>query len=206
MELIDEIVEARNFREAWMSVRRNHGAAGMDKMSVEELDVYMPAHIEELKSLIKSKQYKPSPVRCVYIPKSNCKQRPLGIPTVVDRVVQQSAPQVLSKLYEPVFSDHSYGFRPNRSCHKAIGKVLEFLNEGYEWVVDFDIEKYFDTVNHDKLISIFREQVNDSSTLHLIRSFLKAGVLEDGLVHAPQRESLQAAAYLQSFPISTLTN
>ena len=123
MELIDEIVEARNFREAWMSVRRNHGAAGMDKMSVEELDVYMPAHIEELKSLIKSKQYKPSPVRRVYIPKSNGKQRPLGIPTVVDRVVQQSAAQVLSKLYEPVFSDHSYGFRPNRSCHKAIGKV-----------------------------------------------------------------------------------
>lgn len=117
MELIDEIVEARNFREAWMSVRRNHGAAGMDKMSVEELDVYMPAHIEELKSLIKSKQYKPSPVRCVYIPKSNCKQRPLGM------VVQQSAAQVLSKLYEPVFSDHNYGFRPNRSCHKAIGKV-----------------------------------------------------------------------------------
>ena len=206
MELIDEIVEARNFREAWMSVRRNHGAAGMDKMSVEELDVYMPAHMEELKSLIKSKQYKPSPVRRVYIPKSNGKQRPLGIPSVVDRVVQQSAAQVLSKLYEPVFSDHSYGFRPNRSCHKAMEKVLGYLNEGYEWVVDFDIEKYFDTVNHDKLISIFREQVNDSSTLHLIRSFLKSGVLEDGLVHAPQRESLKAAAYLQSFPISTLTN
>ena len=89
MELIDEIVEARNFREAWMSVRRNHGAAGMDKLSVEELDVYMPAHMEELKSLIKSKQYKPSPVRRVYIPKSNGKQRPLGIPSVVDRVVQQ---------------------------------------------------------------------------------------------------------------------
>lgn len=184
MELIDEIVEARNFWEAWMSVRRNHGAAGIDKMSVEALDVYMPAHIEEIKSLIKSKQYKPSPVRRVYIPKSNGKQRPLGIPTVVDRVVQQAAAQVLSRLYEPVFSDHSYGFRPNRSCHQAIGKVLEYLNEGYEWVVDFDIEKYFDTVNHDKLISILREQVNDSATLHLIRSFLKAGVMEEGLVHA----------------------
>jgi group II intron reverse transcriptase/maturase len=184
MELINEIVEAKNFWEAWMSVRRNHGAAGIDKMTTEALDVYMPAHMEEIKTSIREKRYKPSPVRRVYIPKSNGKQRPLGIPTVVDRVVQQATAQVLSKLYEPLFSDHSYGFRPNRSCHKAMGKVLEYLNEGYEWVVDFDIEKYFDTVNHDKLISILREQVNDSATLHLIRSFLKAGVMENGLVHA----------------------
>ena len=184
MELIDEIVEERNFREAWMSVRRNHGAAGMDKMSVEALDVYMPAHIEEIKASVKGKRYKASPVSRVYIPKPNGKQRPLGIPTVVDRVVQQAAAQVLGKVYEPVFSDHSYGFRPNRSCHKAMERVLGYLNEGYEWVVDFDIEKYFDTVNHDKLISILREQVNDSATLHLVRSFLKAGVMEEGLVHA----------------------
>ena len=186
MELINEIVEAKNFWEAWMSVRRNHGAAGIDKMTTEALDVYMPAHMEEIKTSIREKRYKPSPVRRVYIPKSNGKQRPLGIPTVVDRVVQQATAQVLSKLYEPLFSDHSYGFRPNRSCHKAMGKVLEYLNEGYEWVVDFDIEKYFDTVNHDKLISILREQVNDSATLHLIRSFLKAGVMEEGLVHATE--------------------
>ena len=184
MELIDEIVEERNFREAWMSVRRNHGASGMDKMSVEALDVYMPAHIEEIKASVKGKRYKASPVRRVYIPKPNGRQRPLGIPTVVDRVVQQAAAQVLGKVYEPVFSDHSYGFRPNRSCHKAMERVLGYLNEGYEWVVDFDIEKYFDTVNHDKLISILREQVNDSATLHLVRSFLKAGVMEEGLVHA----------------------
>ena len=184
MELIDEIVEERNFREAWMSVRRNHGASGMDKMSVEALDVYMPAHIEEIKASVKGKRYKASPVRRVYIPKPNGKQRPLGIPTVVDRVVQQAAAQVPGKVYEPVFSDHSYGFRPNRSCHKAMERVLGYLNEGYEWVVDFDIEKYFDTVNHDKLVSILREQVNDSATLHLVRSFLKAGVMEEGLVHA----------------------
>ena len=184
MELIDEIVEERNFREAWMSVRRNHGASGMDKMSVEALDVYMPAHIEEIKASVKGKRYKASPVRRVYIHKPNGRQRPLGIPTVVDRVVQQAAAQVLGKVYEPVFSDHSYGFRPNRSCHKAMERVLGYLNEGYEWVVDFDIEKYFDTVNHDKLVSILREQVNDSATLHLVRSFLKAGVMEEGLVHA----------------------
>ena len=146
MELIDEIVEARNFREAWMSVMRNHGAASIDKIPVEVIDVYRPCHIEEIKSLIKSKQHKPFPVKRVYIPKSNGKQRPLGIPTVVDRVVQQVASQVLSKLYEPVFSDPSYGSRPNRSCHKAIGRVVEYLNDGYEWVVNFDIKKYFDTV------------------------------------------------------------
>ena len=186
MELIDEIVEARNFWEAWMSVKRNHGAAGVDKMPTEELDVYLPKHMDEITASIREKRYKPSPVRRVYIPKPNGKKRPLGIPTVIDRVVQQAAAQVLSKVYEPVFSDHSYGFRPKRSCHMAIRKALEYMNEGYEWVVDFDIEKYFDTVNHDKLISILREQVNDSATLHLIRSFLKAGVMEEGLVHATE--------------------
>ena len=183
MKLINEIVEARNFWEAWVSVKRNHGAAGIDKMPTEELDVYLSKHMDEIVSSICDKKYKPSPVRRVYIPKPNGKQRPLGIPTVVDRVVQQAAAQVLSRVYEPVFSDNSYGFRPQRSCHMAIHKALEYLNDGYEWVVDFDIEKYFDTVNHDKLISILREQVNDSATLHLVRSFLKAGVMENGLVH-----------------------
>lgn len=184
MELVNEIVEARNFWEAWMSVRRNKGAAGIDNMSVDILDVYMPQHMDEIKQSICRKQYKPSPVRRVFIPKPNGKQRPLGIPTVVDRVVQQATAQVLNRIYEPLFSEHSYGFRPNRICHQAINQALDYLNAGYEWVVDFDIEKYFDTVNHDKLISILREQVNDSATLHLIRSFLKSGVMEGGLVSA----------------------
>ena len=182
MELIDRILSDGNIEAAIHAVKSNRGAAGIDKMTVDALEGYFAMHGEEIKEQIRAKKYQPQPVRRVYIPKANGKQRPLGIPTVVDRVIQQAVAQVLSRGYERYFSEYSYGFRPNRDCHKAIGKVLEYLNEGCEWVVDLDIEKYFDTVNHDKLISILRERINDAPTLHLIRSFLKAGVMEGGLV------------------------
>ena len=189
MELIEWILQDRNIDEAVKAVKRNKGAAGIDEMMVDELDEYFVKHKEEIKSQIRGKRYKPSPVRRVYIPKANGKQRPLGIPTVVDRVVQQATAQILSLGYDKYFSDSSYGFRPNRDCHQAIGKALGYLNEGYEWVIDLDIEKYFDTVNHDKLISILRERINDACTLHLIRSFLKAGIMEDGLT-SPNEEGV----------------
>ena len=184
MELIEKILSEENLQKAIRKVKKNKGAPGVDKMTVQEVEEWFNQYKEELISKILNKQYKPMPVKRVYIPKPNGKQRPLGIPTVVDRVILQAMLQVLSEIYEPIFSDHSYGFRPNRSAHMAMGEVLGYLNAGYEWIVDLDIEKFFDTVNHDKLISILRERVNDSRTLHLIRAYLQAGVLDKGLVRS----------------------
>ena len=186
VELIDRILDDENIEAAIRAVQRNQGAPGIDKMPVGTLKSYFAEHGEEIKGQIRAKKYQPQPVRRVYIPKANGKMRPLGIPTVVDRVIQQAIAQVLSRGYERYFSEYSHGFRPNRSCHTAMEKVLAYLNEGYDWVIDLDIEKYFDTVNHDKLISILRERINDATTLHLIRSYLRAGVMEDGLVSATE--------------------
>lgn len=182
MELIDQILSQSNLKEAIKRVKANKGAAGVDKRTIYEIDDYFKKHQVEIKQSIRAMKYKPQAVRRVYIPKANGKKRPLGIPTVVDRVIQQAISQVLMKIYDPEFSAYSYGFRPKRSAHDAMEQVLEYLDEGYQWVIDLDIEKYFDTVNHDKLISTLREQINDKTTLHLIRSFLKAGIMEDGLV------------------------
>jgi len=196
MEIIDWILQDKNLDEAIKAVKRNKGAAGIDKMTVDDLDAYFALHRDEIKVQIREGKYKPSPVRRAYIPKENGKKRPLGIPTVVDRVIQQATAQVLALGYDRYFSDNSYGFRPNRNCHQAVEKALQYLNEGCEWVIDLDIEKYFDTVNHDRLISILRERVNDAKTLRLIRQFLRAGVMEDGL------ESLSEEGVPQGGPLS----
>ena len=182
-ELIDLILMPQNIRGAIKDVKQNKGAPGIDKMTVEEIEGYFALHDSEVIRRILNKEYRPQPVRRVYIPKPNSdKMRPLGIPTVIDRVVQQMVARVFTHVFDKTFSDHSYGFRPNRDCHKAMAEALRYLNEGRTWVIDFDIEKYFDTVNHDKLISILREKTNDAIILHLVRSFLKAGVMDDGLV------------------------
>lgn len=181
MRLIEEMFTEENIEKAIRKVKSNKGAPGIDKMTVNEIDEYFKEKGKEIIQSIKQMKYKPMPVRRVYIPKENGKQRPLGIPTVVDRVIQQAIAQKLSEIYEPYFSEYSFGFRVGRSAHDAMENVLEYLNEGYEWVIDMDIEKYFDTVNHDKLISKLRERVNEKEVLHLIRSFLRAGVMEEGL-------------------------
>lgn len=182
MKLMEVILQDENLEEAIKRVKSNKGVAGVDKMTVDEIDEYFKSNKETIKKQILEKKYRPQPVRRVYIPKSNGRKRPLGIPTVVDRVIQQAIAQVLTKIYDDTFSDNSFGFRPNRSAQNDIMRTLDYLNEGYEWVVDLDIEAYFDTVNHDKLISILRERVFDSATLHLVRKFLQAGIMEKGLV------------------------
>ena len=191
MRLIDEILSDSNIDRAILQVKRNKGVSGVDKMTVDELDEYFYKHRREIRYSILNKKYKPQSVKRVYIPKPNGKKRPLGIPTVVDRVIQQAVAQVLMKKLDSSFSEFSYGFRPRRSAQMAVLKTLEYINEGYDWVIDLDIEAYFDTVNHDKLISILREKnVNDSTTLHLIRKFMQAGIMDDGLVK-PSRVGVQ---------------
>ena len=186
MELMEMILSQKNMEEAMKAVKSNKGAPGIDNMTVNEIDAYFKENMDEVKTSIWNKKYKPLPVRRVYIPKPNGKERPLGIPAVRDRVIQQAVAQVLITVYDEHFSNHSYGFRPNRSAHGAMEEALSYLNEGYEWVIDLDIEKFFDKVNHDKLISIIRERVKDDVTLHLLRKILQAGVLEEGLVSSSE--------------------
>jgi group II intron reverse transcriptase/maturase len=186
MKLIEVITTRENLNKAYKKVIANKGASGIDGTTVEELGDYIKSNKDNIVSSIRNRKYFPKPVRRVYIPKSNGKMRPLGIPTALDRTIQQAIAQPITDIYEEIFSENSYGFRPNRSCHDAIKQALNYLNDGYEWVIDIDIKQFFDKVNHDKLIQILREQVNDSTTLNLIRKYLKAGVMEEGLVKATE--------------------
>ena len=184
MQLIEVITSKENLNKAYKKVVENKGAGGINEMTVKELGDYIRENKESIVNSLRDRTYMPKPVRRVYIPKSNGKKRPLGIPTVLDRTIQQAIAQPISDIYENVFSEYSYGFRPGRSCHDAIKQALLYLNDGSEWVIDIDIEQFFDKVNHDKLIQILREQVNDSTTLNLIRKYLRAGVMENGLEKA----------------------
>lgn len=187
MELLDEILTKENLNKAYKKVYQNKGASGIDGVTVEELCDYLKEHKEEIVTKIRNRKYKPQPVRRVEIPKENGKKRKLGIPTVVDRVIQQAIVQILTPIYEEQFSENSYGFRPNRSCEMAVIKALEILNDGNEWIVDIDLEKFFDTVHQDKLITIVRKTVKDGEVVSLIRKFLNAGVMENGIVSATKK-------------------
>ena len=182
MELLEKVLDDKNLFEAYKQVYKNKGTSGVDGVTVEELGKYMYLHKEEIKEQIRNRKYKPSPVRRVYIPKDNGDKRGLGIPTVVDRLIQQAIVQVLSPIYEQQFSETSYGFRPKRSCEMAIIKLLEYFNDGYTWIVDIDLQKFFDTVCHDKLISIIMKTIHDGELVSLIRKYLVSGVMENGVV------------------------
>lgn len=183
MELLEKVLDDNNLFEAYKQVYKNKGASGVDGVIVDELGKYMYLHKEEIKEQIRKRKYKPSPVRRVYIPKENGDKRGLGIPTVVDRLIQQAIVQVLSPIYERRFSQTSYGFRPKRSCEMAIVKLLEYFNDGYTWIVDIDLQKFFDTVCHDKLISIIMKTIHDGELVSLIRKYLVSGVMENGMVN-----------------------
>lgn len=166
--------------EAYLRVYKNKGASGVDGVTVEELKQYLRENKDELRKRIRTRKYQPQAALRVEIPKENGKMRKLGIPTVVDRVVQQAIHQVLSPIFERQFSEYSYGFRPKRSCEMAIIKSLEFLNDGHDWVVDIDLERFFDTVHHDKLMRIISNTIDDGDVISLIRKYLVSGVMVKG--------------------------
>ena len=180
MKVIERVLSKDNLNEAYTQVVRNKGASGIDEMTCEEVKDYLKVNGDKLINQILNREYQPLPVRRVEIPKPNGGIRKLGVPTVVDRIIQQALVQVLTPIFEPTFSEYSYGFRPNRRCQNAIDRTLELINEGYEWIVDLDLEKFFDNVPHDKLIRIIDNEVKDSDITSLIMKYLKAGVMVNG--------------------------
>jgi RNA-directed DNA polymerase len=180
--LMEEILDPENLKEALKRVKANKGSAGVDRMTVDELTDYLRKHWPEIREQLLNGTYKPQPVLRVEIPKPAGGVRKLGIPVVVDRWIQQAVMQVLQGIWDRTFSEHSYGFRPNRSARQAVGLAQEHLAAGYTWVVDLDLEKFFDRVNHDKLMGRLAKRITDKRVLKLIRAFLNAGVMEKGLV------------------------
>ena len=176
-DLLERSLCPDNLRKAYKQVVGNKGAGGVDKMGTSELLPYLNLHLSELIEKIKSGKYKPTAVRRVEIPKDNGKKRQLGIPTVVDRFIQQAISQVLMEEYEPLFSPNSFGFRPNRSAQDAIQRVQQYAEEGYRYCVDLDLERFFDTVNHSKLIQVLSERIKDGRVVSLVHKYLNAGVM-----------------------------
>jgi len=180
--LMEEVCERGNLKQALRRVQRNGGSPGIDGMTVDELPGYLEEHGPRVCGQLLSGTYEPQPVKRVQIPKPDGGVRNLGIPTVLDRYVQQAVMQVLQRRWDQTFSEHSYGFRPNRSAHQAVARAQQYIAQGYRWVVDLDLEKFFDRVNHDKLMGRMAKRVADKRMLKLVRAFLNAGVMEDGLV------------------------
>ena len=180
--LMEEVCERDNLKEALRRVQANKGSAGIDRMTVDQLDDYLKLHWPVIREQLLRGTYEPKPVQRVEIPKPDGGVRKLGIPTVLDRLIQQAVMQVLQRRWERTFSEGSYGFRPRRSAHQAVAQAQKYVAEGYGWCVDLDLEKFFDRINHDKLMGQIAKRVADKRLLKLIRAFLNAGVMENGLV------------------------
>ena len=190
-DIITKILERDNLNLAFKNVKANKGASGIDELSIEETEKFIKEHKNQIVWQLYNRKYQPQPVRRVEIPKASGGVRKLGIPTVLDRVIQQAMVQVLSPIFEPYFSEYSYGFRPNRCCQMAIIKALEYFNDGYDWIVDIDLEKFFENVPHDRLLRMVSDVVKDGNVVSLVNKFLKAGVMiqgnyEDTVIGTPQ--------------------
>ena len=181
-QLMEEVCEWENCKQALARVKSNKGSAGIDGMTVGQLPDYLKQHWPTIREQLLSGSYKPQAVKRVEIPKPDGGMRKLGIPTVLDRFIQQAVMQVLQRSWDRTFSEQSYGFRPGRSAHQAVAKAQQYIAEGYSWVVDLDLEKFFDRVNHDKLMAKLARRISDKRLLKLVRAFLRAGVMEGGLV------------------------
>ena len=177
--LMEQILSKENLNTAYLQVVRNKGAEGVDEMKYTELKEHLAKNGEIIKEQLRTRKYKPQPVRRVEIPKPEGGVRNLGVPTVTDRLVQQAIAQVLTPIYEEQFHDHSYGFRPNRCAQQAIITALDMMNDGYDWIVDIDLEKFFDTVNHDKLMTLIGKTIKDGDVISIIRKFLVSGIMVD---------------------------
>lgn len=180
--MLEKILNSRNIERALKAVERNRGSGGLDDMQSDELRPFVNAHRRELVNRLLEGKYEPSPVRKVEIPKETGGVRMLGIPTVVDRMLQQAIHLVLSPMYEVDFDKHSYGFRPGKNAHQAVRTAQGYLNAGYDWIIELDLEKFFDKVNHQKLMHLLSQKVKDKRTLLLINAYLRSGIMEGGLV------------------------
>lgn len=189
--ILNQILSRENMLLALKRVEQNKGSHGVDQMPVQNLRTHIVENWQSIKEAILKGTYEPMPVRRVEIPKPDGGVRLLGIPTVTDRLIQQAIAQVLSKIYDPMFSEHSYGFRPNRSAHDAVRKAQGYIKEGYRWVVDIDLEKFFDQVNHDRLMSTLAKRIHDKPLLKLIRKYLQSGVMIHGVVSSTEKGTPQ---------------